>query len=938
MVSRASIEELDRYLELHTGTSRRELMEEAVEVLCSGLRNLRLEQEKRIEREQRQKYDAAITEKRAREAQSVRMIRPCPAQRERRAALVPRPERKERKVSDMSPTPRERNPSEIIQTKFSAKPGLAARALSLPAFHVTFFKDEFAKTYTTDVLTLGEVQELMLATTAPTKKGLPWFKLARFGDKRNDKSGSLRHDANVLAISGVEGDYDGEEVSIDQAVAILNGAGVWGIICTSPSHKKDAPRWRVICPTSEELPPTERAKLLARVNGLLGGILAGESFTLSQSYYYGRVGNNPDHRCEIVSGDFIDERADLDAGALGKGEPPTKASKRLTEMAPGNINTTQTAAMASLLSGGKSLDEAVEKVLEATERVGDPDWDYEKERAQIRSMGERWLKKHPELVRTDNAPPYSEEAIALDFATRHADGLRYVAKWNEWFIWDGTCWREDETRRAFTVARGLCRETAATANKPSERKKIASAKTRAAVVSLAGEDYQLAATTDQWDADPWLLNTPDGAVDLRTGQMREHRTDDYMTKQTAVAPAGDCPRWKAFLDEVTAGDRELQAYLQGVSGYCLTGITREQQLYFMYGSGQNGKGVFVQTISGIMGDYHRATSIETFTVSQSERHPTELAALRGARLVTAAETEDGRRWAEARIKEMTGGDKIQARFMRQDFFEFFPQFKLIFSGNHMPTLRTINKAITRRFNRVPFAVTIVAEKMNLYLTEELRAEWPGILAWMIKGCLMWQRDGLKPPKAVSAATEQYLESQDAIGEWLKECCELAPGYWESTQELFTSWKPWAGERGEWIGSKNQFSQKLEDRGGFVPQRSEDRKHRGFRGLRLRRPSTIDELVDRWINECCEVGNDFWTDAVRASKSWQAFIKKQDGVSGVSAWNLQETLRTRGLACCNDAGSGWQGLRIKETDRPAAAGSAGDGGADDADDADVIQPE
>jgi putative DNA primase/helicase len=478
----------------------------------------------------------------------------------------------------------------------------------------------------------------------------------------------------------------------------------------------------------------------------------------------------------------------------------------------------------------------------------------------------------------ERAPAFSEEAIAIDFANRHADRLRYVAKWNQWFCWDGTCWREDETRKVFSIARGLCRELALTMNKSSESKRIASAKTRAAVVSLAGEDYRLAATTDQWDADPWLLNTPDGAVDLRTGQMREHRTDDYMTKQTAVAPAGDCPRWKAFLDEVTAGDRELQAYLQGVSGYCLTGITREQQLYFMYGSGQNGKGVFVQTISGIMGDYHRATSIETFTVSQSERHPTELAALRGARLVTAAETEDGRRWAEARIKEMTGGDKIQARFMRQDFFEFFPQFKLIFSGNHMPTLRTINKAITRRFNRVPFAVTIVAEKMNLYLTEELRAEWPGILGWMIKGCLMWQRDGLKPPQAVTAATDQYLESQDAIGEWLKECCELAPGYWESTQELFTSWKPWAGERGEWIGSKNQFSQKLEDRGGFVPQRSEDRKHRGFRGLRLRRPSTIDELVDRWINECCEVGNDFWTDAVQASKSWQAFIKKEDGVS------------------------------------------------------------
>src|SRR5262249_55341468 len=245
----------------------------------------------------------------------------------------------------------------------------------------------------------------------------------------------------------------------------------------------------------------------------------------------------------------------------------------------------------------------------------------------------------------------------------------------------------------------------------------------------------------------------------------------------------------------------------------------------------------------------------------SERHPTELAALRGARLVTAAETEDGRRWAEARIKEMTGGDKIQARFMRQDFFEFFPQFKLMFSGNHMPTLRTVNKAITRRFNRVPFAVTIAEEKMNVFLTEELKAEWSGILKWMVQGCLMWQRSGLKPPQAVLAATGQYLESQDVLGEWLAEWCELAPGYWGGIQELFDKWRPWAEARGEWVGSKNKFSQKLEDRGGFVPQKSKDQKHRGFRGLRLTRPPTVDELVDRWIDECCEVG-DFWTDAVQ----------------------------------------------------------------------------
>jgi putative DNA primase/helicase len=428
------------------------------------------------------------------------------------------------------------------------------------------------------------------------------------------------------------------------------------------------------------------------------------------------------------------------------------------------------------------------------------------------------------------APEFSEEAIALELASRHRDGLRFVARWNQWFVWGGTCWREDETREVFSIARGLCRETALPINKPSERKRIASAKTRAAVVSLASEDPRLAATVDQWDTDPWLLNTPAGVIDLRTGRLREHRVDDYVTKQAAAAPGGACPKWLAFMKEVTAGDEELQAYLQRIGGYCLTGTTHEHQLFFLYGTGNNGKSVFVKTLAGILGDYHRATSIETFTVSQAERHPTEIAGLRGARLVTSTETEEGRRWAEARIKELTGGDKITARFMRQDFFDFYPQFKLLFSGNHMPRLRAVNKAITRRFNRIPFAVTVPAERVNVYLADELREEWPGIFAWLVEGCLAWQRDGLKPPEAVTIATEHYFESQDVLGDWLDDCCDVGGRHWANTHDLFASWKVWAEERNEFVGQDKLLAQRLEDR-GF--KRYRFNQQRGFIGLRLR---------------------------------------------------------------------------------------------------------
>jgi hypothetical protein len=169
-------------------------------------------------------------------------------------------------------------------------------------------------------------------------------------------------------------------------------------------------------------------------------------------------------------------------------------------------------------------------------------------------VDERQLERAFENSKPSAAPSHSEEALALAFAERHAETLRYVANWGKWLTWDGTCWRRDEIRQVFTLARELCREIAPEGSTPTERKRIASAKTRAAVVSLASEDRRLAATTEQWDADLWLLNTPDGVVDLHTGKLREHRPSDYMTKQTAASPKGECPRWMTFLTEVTDGD------------------------------------------------------------------------------------------------------------------------------------------------------------------------------------------------------------------------------------------------------------------------------------------------------------------------------------------------------------------------------------------------
>jgi putative DNA primase/helicase len=430
---------------------------------------------------------------------------------------------------------------------------------------------------------------------------------------------------------------------------------------------------------------------------------------------------------------------------------------------------------------------------------------------------------------TDQAPAFSEEAIALRFAAERAGDTRYVAAWSKWLRYDGKCWRTDETVATFDAVRATCRAVALEIAKPNMRRAICSAKTVAAVERLARSDRRLAATAEQWDADIWALNTPGGVVDLGTGKLRSHQVEEYMTKVTAVAPGGDCPLWRAFLERITDGDRELQQFQQRWCGYALTGSTREHALGFGHGVGANGKSVFTSTITGILADYATTAPIETFTVTASEQHPTELARLRGARLVVATETEEGRRWAESKIKMLTGGDRTAARFMRQDFFEFTPQFKLWIVGNHKPGLRSVNEAIRRRFLLVPFNVVIPEAERDKDLAEKLKAEWPGILQWMIEGALEWRRIGLAPPAAVTNATSAYLESEDAVALWLDECTVADPNAWESSSALFGSWKAWAERTGEYVGTQRRFLQSLETKpgAGVVWER---RMHaRGYRG-------------------------------------------------------------------------------------------------------------
>lgn len=320
-------------------------------------------------------------------------------------------------------------------------------------------------------------------------------------------------------------------------------------------------------------------------------------------------------------------------------------------------------------------------------------------------------------------------------------------------------------------------------------------------------------------------------INLRTMEEYAPRREDFITKVggCTLAPQGTpCPLWLKFLGEIMGGDKELVDYLQRVCGYCLTGSIKEHAMFFLYGTGSNGKSVFIGVLRGIMGTYHTTAPIETFTASHSSQHPTDLAGLMGARLVTAIETEEGRVWAESKLKAITGGDEISARFMRQDFFTFVPKFKLMIAGNHKPRLRTVDEAMKRRFQLIPFNVTIPKGERDKDLPSKLEAEWPAIFRWMVNGSAAWRMDGLNPPKAVIDATNLYLDAEDSIATWIEERCEVKDSYTDTAASLFGSWKSWADLMGEQAGSSKAFGEKLQGR-GMVP----DRKRVGDAGNQAR---------------------------------------------------------------------------------------------------------
>lgn len=438
--------------------------------------------------------------------------------------------------------------------------------------------------------------------------------------------------------------------------------------------------------------------------------------------------------------------------------------------------------------------------------------------------------------------PFTDLGNAERLIDRFGDTMRYVVERGEWAIYTGSRWTMDTTgeakRRAYATVRNMYREAGDDEDYKNRTElakhalKSEAAPRVAALLDLACWLDGVPVNVRDFDRDPWLLNCTNGVLDLRTATLRPHTAADLLMKQVPVAydENASCPLWDAFLAQAMEPHPDQIGFLRRAVGYSLTADIREEVFFLMYGAGGNGKGVFTETVQAIQGDYAQQAEMRLLMVRRSDADATpDIARLAGARTVFASESEDGARFNEAKVKTLTGGDMLTGRFLFQNPFEFRPSHKLWLASNHKPVIRGTDEGIWRRILLIPFDVTFRGEHKDPTLKRRLREELPGILAWAVRGCLEWQRDGLGVPTDITDATSEYRREMDTLAAFLADRCEEGKRYFVTSAALYKAYRDWCDETGERYEPQNGFGIRLRGRGYT------DDKHagkRGWYGLRL----------------------------------------------------------------------------------------------------------
>lgn len=420
---------------------------------------------------------------------------------------------------------------------------------------------------------------------------------------------------------------------------------------------------------------------------------------------------------------------------------------------------------------------------------------------------------------------FTDLGNAERFAKMFRGKLAYCKQMGKWLIWSGSRWEKDNSDQVMTFAKKCIRSLygyAAGVDDPIFRKAILkhansseSLKSIKSMITIAQSELPVA--LHDLDADQWILNCQNGIVDLRTGQLMPH---DSVKNATKISPAvfstdAECPVFEKFIHSTFAGNEEIIKFMQRLLGYCLTGETREQQFAIAFGSGRNGKGTLLNLVLDIMGDYAQTTPTDTLYRKKNEGVSNDIARLMGARFVLASEGEEGKRFDEALIKKMTGQDRMAARFLHQEFFEFMPQFKIMLMTNDKPIARGDDMALWARIQLIPFTQKFDGSKKDDTLKDKLRspAEMSGILKWLVEGCLEWQRIGLCPPEEVVQATAEYRNESDKFQNWIEECCAVDAHAVCASHDLYKSFQAWSLSNGDrHIVTSVAFSKQLVKKG------------------------------------------------------------------------------------------------------------------------------
>lgn len=759
--------------------------------------------------------------------------------------------------------------------------------------------------------------------TYANKKSCPLLKLATFGN-RATSSGSHRSDDNLEEIFGVEGDYDGGEVSLEEAVARIERYGIEALLYTTPSHTPSRPRWRVLAPLSRAHPPSERARMVAMLNWALDGILQRESFTNSQAYYFGKV-EGVEYQVKWVRGTPIDlldvalnetypstdsstrkvretkhqgysspgEPSDLDRAVVlnrfneetrrdlqsalsvdpGTGKPWIDPDDRVNWVAVGND-------LKSLGDEGQELWMEWSALSPKFNDGGDDPisvWDsFRGDRADYRAVFTKasasgWINPRSAAARmqqetAETRIDRTDAGNVTVLANLCKGNLRYVNETKLWLWWTGSQWEccsagIQALQQALQVAewyQSQANEWRAQANSRAmdekERKQLQKVieSTEAWVkhcrnkraldnmLALASNDPRFAISAELLDNKTHLLGVQNGVVDLRTGTLRPDAREDFVTKRCKVHfdAAAKSPLWEKFISEITSapganGSPQLRpalaAYLQRALGYALTGDTSEHKMFIVVGEGSNGKNVLLDTVQLLMGDYCVTISPDALMATRSgadaERATPSTRRLAGARMAISSESKDGQRLDVGLVKRQTGDKRMTARALHENQFTFDITHKVWLMTNHKPCLDHLDEAVRGRLHLIPFEMRWnrpghpdpdpKLPTGDKTLSERLKAEAAGILAWLVAGAVRYYQEGLEPPAEVAGLTNTYFKDQDVLGLWLATCEPCDPRQGSTAAELFESFQSYCQSEGinvQGLNTPSALGKKLKSKG------------------------------------------------------------------------------------------------------------------------------